>query len=145
MCEEDLLVPNGPTLRPDRINIKKSGGVCIIDYKTGALKTSGWDPKELKEPQLPLYVVACHPNPNGFAFAHLSPDAIRLVGESDGLHSPDLSEVEEWHARILEWKAALDKLANSFSSGDCDTSVNDLAAFKQQYFLLPLNRFTETL
>ncbi len=38
LCEEDLLVPNGPTLRPDRINIKKSGGVCVIDYKTGTPK-----------------------------------------------------------------------------------------------------------
>ncbi len=128
----------------DRLDLV-GGKRLIIDYKTGALKTSGWNPEELKEPQLPLYVVACHPNPNGFAFAHLSPDAIRLVGESDGLLSPELSEVEEWHARILDWKAALDKLAYSFSSGDCDTSVNDLAAFKQQYFLLPLNRFTETL
>ena len=38
LCEEDLLVPNGPTLRPDRINIKKSGAVCVIDYKTGTPK-----------------------------------------------------------------------------------------------------------
>ncbi len=38
LCEEDLLVPNGPTLRPDRINIKKSGGICVIDYKTGTPK-----------------------------------------------------------------------------------------------------------
>ena len=48
LCEEDLLVPNGPTLRPDRINIKKSGGVCIIDYKTGT-------PKKTDESQILSY------------------------------------------------------------------------------------------
>lgn len=35
LCEKELLIPNGPTLRPDRINISTSGLATIIDYKTG--------------------------------------------------------------------------------------------------------------
>ncbi len=51
LCEEDLLVPKGPTLRPDRINIKKSGTVCVIDYKTGS-------PKKTDQSQILSYSTA---------------------------------------------------------------------------------------
>jgi hypothetical protein len=51
--------------------------------------------------------------------------------------------MEEWQTRISDWKTGLEKLASSFSSGDCEISINDLSAFKQQNFLFPLNRFIE--
>ena len=35
MCEKDLLIPNGPTLRPDRINFSNNGKTSVLDYKTG--------------------------------------------------------------------------------------------------------------
>lgn len=34
-CERELLLPKGPTLRPDRINISAEGQVTVLDYKTG--------------------------------------------------------------------------------------------------------------
>jgi ATP-dependent helicase/nuclease subunit B len=117
--------------------------ILIIDYKTGGIKPRGWDPEHLKEPQLPLYVLACQPSPNGCAFAQLTINCVRLIGESDGLLSPELTEMEEWQTRISDWKTGLEKLASSFSSGDCEISINDLSAFKQQNFLFPLNRFIE--
>ena len=48
LCEQDLLVPNGPTLRPDRMNFSSSGKVTILDYKTGV-------PKKADEIQLTTY------------------------------------------------------------------------------------------
>ena len=37
-CEKDVLVPNGETLRPDRVNLLHDGSAVIIDYKTGKPK-----------------------------------------------------------------------------------------------------------
>ena len=125
--------------RIDRVGDK----ILIIDYKTGDVKPRGWDPEHLKEPQLPLYVLACQPSPNGCAYAQLTINCVRLIGESDGLLSPELTAMEEWQARISDWKTGLKRLADSFSSGDCEISINDLSAFKQQNFLFPLNRFFE--
>ena len=38
LCEQDLLAPNGPTLRPDRINFSSTGEATVLDYKTGIPK-----------------------------------------------------------------------------------------------------------
>ena len=38
LCEQEILIPNGPTLRPDRINISQEGKATILDYKTGIPK-----------------------------------------------------------------------------------------------------------
>ena len=127
--------------RIDLVGEKK----LIIDYKTGTIKSRGWDPEQLREPQLPLYVLASNPSSNGCAYAQLNADDIRLIGESDGLLSPELTEIDDWPARIIGWKRGLKKLAHSFSSGNCDISIGDATAFKQQHFLLPLNRFIEYL
>ena len=40
LCEKELLMPSGLTLRPDRLNFSKSGKVSILDYKTGSTKNS---------------------------------------------------------------------------------------------------------
>jgi ATP-dependent exoDNAse (exonuclease V) beta subunit len=50
-CEKELLMPNGLTLRPDRINISANGSVTVLDYKTG-------DYSEAHEMQLETYTEA---------------------------------------------------------------------------------------
>jgi len=45
------LMPNGLTLRPDRINISANGSVTVLDYKTG-------DYSEAHEIQLETYTEA---------------------------------------------------------------------------------------
>lgn len=60
LCEHDLLLPKGPTLRPDRINFSKSGEVRIIDYKTGR-------PKKTDAEQIQSYATAL----NGLGYARV--------------------------------------------------------------------------
>ena len=48
LCEQDVLVPKGPTLRPDRVNLISDGSAIIIDYKTGV-------PKEADRRQIDAY------------------------------------------------------------------------------------------
>ena len=48
LCEQDVLVPKGPTLRPDRVNLLSDGSAIIIDYKTGL-------PKEADGRQIDAY------------------------------------------------------------------------------------------
>ena len=43
LCEQDLLMPNGSTLRPDRINFSNAGKVSVLDYKTGSPKKADVD------------------------------------------------------------------------------------------------------
>ena len=50
-CEKELLMPNGLTLRPDRINISANGSVTVLDYKTGQYS-------EAHEMQLATYTEA---------------------------------------------------------------------------------------
>jgi len=38
LCEKDILIPNGETIRPDRMNISKDGSASLIDYKSGKPK-----------------------------------------------------------------------------------------------------------
>lgn len=51
LCEQEILIPNGPTLRPDRINISQDGSATILDYKTGT-------PKPEDEKQVEVYAEA---------------------------------------------------------------------------------------
>mgnify|MGYP002063388454 FL=1 len=69
LCEQDLLVPNGPTLRPDRINFSSLGVATVLDYKTGIPKKADEDQllnytqiiKELGYKQVNSYLVYLYP------------------------------------------------------------------------------------
>jgi ATP-dependent exoDNAse (exonuclease V) beta subunit len=45
-CEQEILIPNRPTLRPDRVNVSSDGSATILDYKTGSPKTE--DQKQIE-------------------------------------------------------------------------------------------------
>ena len=45
-CEQEILIPNRPALRPDRVNVSSDGSATILDYKTGSPKTE--DQKQIQ-------------------------------------------------------------------------------------------------
>ncbi len=125
--------------RVDRIRDK----ILLIDYKTGDIGGTAWNPAQLAEPQLPLYTLAFDPRPNGIAYAQIKGGNVRLLGESDGVVKNHLKESGDWVKQISSWQLALEALASSFSAGHCDMDINDRAGFNNQTYLLPLNRHSD--
>ena len=70
--EEERLVTVGGLhvrTRVDRIDALATGGEIILDYKTGQVKSTGWDTDRPDEPQLPLYCATSARPISGAAFA----------------------------------------------------------------------------
>jgi ATP-dependent helicase/nuclease subunit B len=125
-------------LQLDRLDTLASGGQLVIDYKTGQVDRSNWNPDRPGDLQLPLYVTAVAPAASGVAFAQIAPANIGYdcVGQPDldieGMRSPgkinriqvryqypgsdDL--IESWDELRLAWRECLERLAREFAAGD---------------------------
>ena len=108
------------TTRVDRIDRLPDGSLVIIDYKiSGQVGTNDWRDERLKEPQLPLYVIA-QTQVAAVAFARLKRGKLGFVG----LGNVDVAETvdgiktdENWPATIKSWRQNLAQLANKFKAG----------------------------
>jgi len=118
------------TVRVDRVDSSEAGEI-IIDYKTGAAKTSDWQSKRPDLPQLPLYAVlakAAQPNLQlaDVAFAHIQPGkGMALDGFSNKVtaaKSKSKRTIRSLEEQVDEWQNVLTDLAKAFYQGD--TQVN---------------------
>jgi probable DNA repair protein len=114
-------------LRADRIDRLKGGGRLIIDYKTGARKTSAaWLGDRPDEPQLPMYVIASQPPAEGIAFAALQATQPGFVGlaSASGLADGVMASTEAkkdpiaWPDLVERWQRAVTELAGRFAAGE---------------------------
>jgi probable DNA repair protein len=123
--EEERLVTMGGLqvrTRVDRIDALKGGGEIILDYKTGHVKSTGWDTERPDEPQLPLYCATSERPISGVAFAVIRTGELGFRGITENeaalpgikkmsVQPRPLSEL------VVEWRRILESLAADYRAG----------------------------
>lgn len=131
--------------RIDRIDRLASGGVAVIDYKTGRATPNEWLGIRPDDPQLPLYTL----NAEGavaVAFAKLKPGEMRYMGFSrlkDAI--PRVQQAKNWDALVSDWKAGVDALARAFAAGEAGVDPKRGLQTCRRCDLQPLCRVHERL
>jgi probable DNA repair protein len=109
--------------RADRIDQLTSGREIILDYKTGLVKTAGWDGDRPDEPQLPLYCATSERPIAGAAFVLIRAGELGFKGITEaGVALPDLRKMSvdrdiSFDELIAQWKRVLERLAANFLAG----------------------------
>jgi len=124
--EQDRLVTLGGLqirTRADRIDQLANGREIILDYKTGIVKSTGWEGDRPDEPQLPLYCATSDEPIAGAAFALIRIGELGFRGDTeDGVSLPALKEMRaemprSFGEQIEEWRRVLERLADNFGAG----------------------------
>ena len=113
-------------IRADRVDALPDGREIILDYKTGQLKSRGWEGERPDEPQLPLY---CSTNDRplaGAAFAFIRTGELRFRGlTASGVSLPAFAKMPihpagSFDQQVLEWRRVLDRIAEDFRAGKAE-------------------------
>jgi RecB family exonuclease len=110
-------------IRADRVDELTGGRQIILDYKTGQLKSKGWNGERPDEPQLPLYCVTNDRPVAGAAFAIIRTGELRFRGMSaadaalPGMAKMHIDPPLPFEAQLDEWRSALEQLAATYRSG----------------------------
>lgn len=125
-------------LRVDRIDLLQSGGLAVIDYKSGtAIAPSRWFGDRPQGLQLAVYADAVErtstDSVRALAYAQLKAGAIRVIGivENPAVW-PGLGSVDRLKPRVGDWAEARDrltltvrKLARDVRAGVADVAPRD--------------------
>jgi ATP-dependent helicase/nuclease subunit B len=122
--EERLVTVGGLQIRTrvDRIDALNTGGEIILDYKTGQVKSAGWDTERPDEPQLPLYCATSARPISGAAFAVIRTGELAFRGLTDTVAAlPGLkkmsSQAGSFAEQVAEWRIILERLAAEYRNG----------------------------
>ena len=128
--EEDRIVSVGGLelrLRLDRVDrLLSSASEMLIDYKSGPSSVANWFGERPDEPQLPLYAVTRQSAPDALAFARVARGESAFLGLAAGIDAaPGVQRFApgrwdasgDWPELIENWRAILERLADSFRSG----------------------------
>jgi probable DNA repair protein len=112
--------------RADRVDALPDGRQIILDYKTGQLKSRGWEGERPDEPQLPLYCATNDKPVAGAAFAMIRSGELRFRGLTAGdVKLPSLTKMSidpgiPFEEHLLEWRRVLEHLAEDFRAGKAE-------------------------
>ncbi len=114
--------------RADRVDQLASGREIILDYKTGIVKSGGWEGARPDEPQLLLYcATSASAEPiAGAAFAQVRTGEFWFRGlTEDGVSLPAFKKMRletplPFGDQIEEWRRVLERLAEDYRSGLAD-------------------------
>ncbi|HEX5628136.1 MAG TPA: PD-(D/E)XK nuclease family protein, partial [Usitatibacteraceae bacterium] len=129
--EDELAIEAGGLAfrgRVDRMDRLASGGLAVIDYKTGSPAVAGWLGDRPDDPQLPLYALAAGEEVRAVAFACLKKGKHGFLGlaREEGL-LPGVGTVDKhrtggklhasWDELLDAWRQATARLAAEFAAG----------------------------
>jgi ATP-dependent helicase/nuclease subunit B len=112
-------------LRIDRLDVLASGGVAILDYKSGRRASADWYGDRPSHPQLLAYLAAVGEDVVALATVNVTAKEVRFDGiaASEGLLPKVMGvkgregEAAAWPARVREWGALIERLATAFAAG----------------------------
>ena len=116
--------------RLDRVDRLETGGVVILDYKTGRPKVTDWFGERPREPQMPLYALARSGEVAALAYGRVRGGEQGFTGLSrSGEPLPGVAEPkdrtdgdgdpgqEAWPAMERQWRRTLTALADGYRGG----------------------------
>jgi probable DNA repair protein len=113
-------------LRIDRLDALESGGLAILDYKTGRRMSGDWYGERPSHPQLLAYLAAVGEDVVAMAAIHVTAREVRFDGISatekllpkvTGVKGPQGQSEDAWQLRVPEWRAVVERLAGDFAAG----------------------------
>lgn len=150
--EKDIgLVVDGFEIRGrvDRVDSLDTGGLAVIDYKTGrSVARPYWFDDDHADYQLPLYAVAIGDSVTSMALCSLHPDGCvyrgfwPVEGSFPG-RSEKLPGERTWKAQRDRWRIEIEALIGQFVAGADLVRTDDLDVVRGPF--APLTRLAEAL
>ena len=113
-------------LRIDRVDALESGGLAILDYKSGRRVSSDWYGQRPSHPQLLAYLAAVGDAVVALAAVNVTAKEVRFEGiaasgkllpKVAGVKAPEGQAQDAWPLRVREWRAVVERLARDFAAG----------------------------
>ena len=113
-------------LRIDRLDALESGGVAILDYKSGRRVSADWYGERPSHPQLLAYLAAVGEGVVAMATINVTAREVRFDGISATekllprvtcVKGPEGQPEDAWQLRVREWRAVVERLARDFAAG----------------------------
>jgi ATP-dependent helicase/nuclease subunit B len=113
-------------LRIDRLDALESGGVAILDYKSGRRVSPDWYGDRPSHPQLLAYLAAVGEDVVALATVNVTAREVRydgiaaseeLLPKVAGVKAEGGQRHEAWRVRVREWRDLIERLAAAFAAG----------------------------
>jgi probable DNA repair protein len=142
-------------LRLDRIDELNDGSMLVIDYKTGNVAPSAWDPPRPDDVQLPLYAGFALEDEEllgGLVFAKVRPGELAFagrVGDAAATLFPGLAKSNALMRNpltaemLLDWRDCIEQLTENFLAGNADVDPREYPKTCERCDLQSLCRIQE--
>ena len=113
-------------LRIDRLDALESGGLAILDYKSGSRVSPDWYGDRPSHPQLLAYLAAVGEDVVAMATVNVTAREVRFDGiaasedllpKVAGVKAAAGQSQDAWQSRVQEWRGLLERLAGAFAAG----------------------------
>ena len=113
-------------LRIDRLDALESGGIAILDYKSGRRVSPDWYGERPSHPQLLAYLAAVGEDVVAMATVNVTAREVRydgiavseaLLPKVAGVKAAAGQAQEVWQARVREWHGLVERWAVAFAAG----------------------------